>query len=106
MLIGGGLSAFLSSDVSQIFWQIVSIQGKTFSKTSLVVSRRTKRKKAPRLIYMNCSKYLFDKSGRFPFLDIGIVRCDWLRSKPKQSKFGQELLEMRRSESGYRPKQN
>ncbi|CAH3025887.1 unnamed protein product [Porites evermanni] len=31
---------------------------------------------------------------KYPFLDIGIVRCDWLRSKPKQSKFGRELLEM------------
>ena len=30
-------------------------------------------------------------SGTYPFLDIGIVRCDWLRSKPKQIKFGREL---------------
>ena len=37
---------------------------------------------------------LFCQSGTYPFLDIGIVRCDWLRSKPKQSKFDQELLEM------------
>ena len=31
----------------------------------------------------------------YPFLPVrDIVRCDWLRSKPKQSKFDQELLEM------------
>ena len=41
------------------------------------------------------------ESGRYPFLDIGIVRCDWLRSKPKQSKFGRELLEMSRSETNF-----
>ena len=40
-------------------------------------------------------------SGTYPFLDIGIVRCDWLRSKPKQSKFGRELLEMSRSETNF-----
>ena len=31
----------------------------------------------------------------------GIVRCDWLRSKPKQSKFGRELLEMSKSETNF-----
>ena len=25
---------------------------------------------------------LTNQSGRYPFLDIGIVRCDWLRSPP------------------------
>ena len=42
-----------------------------------------------------------NQSGRYPFLDIGIVRCDWLRSKPKQSKFGREMLEMSRSETNF-----
>ena len=36
------------------------------------------------------------QSGRYPFLDTGILRCDWLKSKPKQSKFGRELLEMKK----------
>ena len=36
------------------------------------------------------------QSGRYPFLEIDIVRYDWLGSKPNQSKFGRELLEMSR----------
>ena len=33
----------------------------------------------------------------YPFLDIGFVRYDWLRSKPKQGKFGREILDTSRS---------
>ena len=60
-------------------------------------------------------KLISYQSGRYPFLDIGIVRCDWLRSKPKQSKFGRDVLEMSRVKQifdcghlqcGYWSKQN
>ena len=71
-------------------------------------SRRSMRPKLPRKVHRSQSYLsrilplyttsllftLFCQSGTYPFLDIGIVRCDWLRSKPKQSKFDQELLEM------------
>ena len=35
-------------------------------------------------------RHFSKQSGQYPFLDIGVVPCYWLRSKPKRKKLGRE----------------
>ena len=78
----------------------------TIRTQSVMRECRRLSEKVKRTILIHDKTKLFLKlisyqSGGYPFLDIGIVRCDWLRSKPKQSKFGRKLLEMSRSETNF-----